>query len=70
MTTATPGTLIRLLQREKIDGRQKFAVRESSGGRGDELGHVLRAAAQIHQADFAAHAAGDEVRAARVTDVV
>ena len=70
MTASANGSFVCFLQSENIDGWEKFAAREDACGVGDQLADVLRAAAQIHQSEFTSQAAGDEIRAARITNVV
>lgn len=70
MTAGADSSFICFLQSENVDGRKQRAARKDARGIGDQLADVLRAPAQIHQSEFASQAAGNEIRAARVTDVV
>lgn len=70
MTTSANGLFVGFLQSEYVYRRQEFAARESVSGVCDQPRDVLRPSAQIQQAEFTTQAAGDEVRPARVTNVV
>ena len=56
--------------RDRIDAGQQLAAGKGTCGIFNQFADVLRPSPQTHQAEFAAHAAGNEIRSARVTDVV
>jgi hypothetical protein len=70
MTARANSSLVRFLQTENVNARQKFTFGKHASGIGDELTNVLRASLQTHQSEFATQTAGDEIRSARVTNVV
>lgn len=59
MTASANRSLVCLLQGEDVDGGQQFSAGESACGDGDEIFYVLRTAREIHEAQFAQHAAGN-----------
>src|SRR5215213_453372 len=70
VTAAAYRAFVRFLQCEHVDARQECAFGEYLCRPRDLLTDVLRTASKTHQANLASQAARDQVRAARVTDVV